>query len=360
MKILIDIGHPAHVHLFKNFAHEMLFKGNDILFTYRDKEFEICLLKANGLNFVSLGKKYKSILGKFLGLFKFDFQMWRICRKYNPDLLLSHGSPYAAHAAWFVKKTHIALEDTYNMEQIRLYEPFSDVVLTGLYEHPKVSSKEIRYNGYHELAYLYPKRFAPDSSIKQLLGIEENDKYILIRFVAWNATHDIGQRGLSVQNKINIVLKLANYAKVFVSSEKELPKELEPLRLLTPPERIHDVIAYSSLVFGESSTMAEEAVILGVPAIYLNNKSTYCTIHLERDYQLMYNLTESEEDVQKALEIGVSLLCDNERKNEWMKRRKIMMQDKIDVTSFLVWFIENYPESKGVMKENPDYQYCFK
>lgn len=56
MRILIDIGHPAHVHLFKNFAHEMQNKGHKVLFTLRDKEFEIELLKSEGLDYVSFGK----------------------------------------------------------------------------------------------------------------------------------------------------------------------------------------------------------------------------------------------------------------------------------------------------------------
>ena len=361
MNILIDIGHPAHVHLFKNFAHDMIAKGNDVLFTCREKEFEISLLKANGFSYIPLGNKYKSILGKIFGILKFDFQIWKICRKYKPDMFVSHGSMYAAHVAWLIKKPHIALEDTYNMEQIRLYEPFTDMVLTtASYEHPKVSSKEINYSGYHALAYLHPNRFTPDSSIKQMLGVDNNEKYVIVRFVAWNATHDIGQKGISIKSKINSVLELAKHAKVFVSSEGELPKELEPFRLPTPPDRIHDVMAYSALVFGESSTMAEEAVVLGVPAIYFNNKSTYCTKHFERDYQLMYNLTESDADVQKAIKIGINLLCNIEQKYDWLKRKEKMMEDKIDVTAFLVWFIENYPESKKIMKENPDYQYKFR
>jgi len=37
-----------------------------------------------------------------------------------------------------------------------------------------------------------------------------------------------------------------------------------------------------------------------------------------------------------------------------------MLADKIDVTAFFVWFIENYPDSAKIMKENPDYQYKFK
>jgi hypothetical protein len=37
-----------------------------------------------------------------------------------------------------------------------------------------------------------------------------------------------------------------------------------------------------------------------------------------------------------------------------------MLKEKIDVTAFLVWFIENYPESVRIMREDPDYQEKFK
>ena len=79
MNILIDIGHPAHVHLFRCFAHEMLTRGHKVLFTCRDKEFEIALLKAEGFEYISFGKKYSSKLGKILGLLKFDCLEWKTC-----------------------------------------------------------------------------------------------------------------------------------------------------------------------------------------------------------------------------------------------------------------------------------------
>jgi len=64
LRIVIDIGHPAHVHLFKNFAFEMQIKGNELFFTCREKEFEIELLRHYGFNFQSLGEKYHSATGK--------------------------------------------------------------------------------------------------------------------------------------------------------------------------------------------------------------------------------------------------------------------------------------------------------
>ena len=49
-----------------------------------------------------------------------------------------------------------------------------------------------------------------------------------------------------------------------------------------------------------------------------------------------------------------------DRKEVWEKRRKKMLADKIDVTAFMVWLIENYPESVKIMKKNPDYQLRFR
>ena len=54
------------------------------------------------------------------------------------------------------------------------------------------------------------------------------------------------------------------------------------------------------------------------------------------------------------------LLAIPDLKLEWQQRRKRMLQDKIDVTAFYTWFIENYPESVKTMQQNPDFQKNFK
>lgn len=360
MKILIDIGHPAHVHLFRFFAQEMQKKGHQIFFTCRDKEFEIYLLKKFGFNFKSFGKKYKSGIGKLWGLIEFDIKEFITGLKFRPDILISHGSMYAAHAAFLLGKPHISLEDTFNFEQIRLYKPFTKVILTADYDHPLKSDKVIRYAGYHELAYLHPRRFKPDKSILKELGVTDSEEYGIIRFVSWNASHDYGHSGISYENKIKAVVAFSKYAKVFISSEKELPDELKKYQIRIAPEKMHDAIAFSTLVFGESSTMAEEAAMLGVPSIYLNNKSTFYTKHLEKDYCLVFNYTESNSEQLLAIEKGVELLQQTNIKMEWQQKRESMLSDKIDVTAFMVWFVENYPDSEKTMKENPDYQNNFR
>jgi uncharacterized protein len=66
MKLLIDIGHPAHVHLFRYFAKEMLQRNHKILFTCRDKEFEIDLLKKFNFDYINFGKNTHPDLVNFL------------------------------------------------------------------------------------------------------------------------------------------------------------------------------------------------------------------------------------------------------------------------------------------------------
>ena len=360
MRILIDIGHPAHVHLFRFFAQEMLAKGNEILFTCRDKEYEIYLLETFRFPYKSFGKKYSSPVGKLWGLLEFDIKEFFSGLKFRPDIFLSHGSIYAAHASYLLGKPHISLEDTFNIEQVRLYKPFTQAILTSDYNHPLKSYKVIRYSGYHELAYLHPRRFTPDKSILNDLGIKENEKFIIIRFVSWNASHDIGHKGISLINKIRAVKEFSQYSKVFISSESELPSELSGYKIDIPPQKMHDALAYATLLWAESFTMPAECSVLGTPSIIIHNSMAFSLQEQQVNYGLCFKYSESEEDQQRAIKKGLELLNILGLRDEWHLRRDRMLSEKIDVTAFLIWFVEQWPESFKIMKENPEYQERFK
>ena len=190
--------------------------------------------------------------------------------------------------------------------------------------------------------------------------MKENENYIILRFVSWEASHDIGHTGLLLENKIKAVTEFSALGKVFISSEKQLPSELEKYKINIPPEKMHDAMAYASLLFGESATMATESAVLGVPAIYIDNNGRYYTRELEDKYGIVFNYTESESDQLKAIEKGLQILSQEPHSSRWKDARDRILKDKIDVTAFLIWFIENYPESLRIMKEDPGYQERFK
>jgi uncharacterized protein len=355
MKVLIDIGHPAHVHLFKHLAWEMQKKGHDVFFTCREKEFEIALLKHYGFRFKSFGKKYSSRTGKIIGLIEFDFKEFFTGLRFKPDVFLSQGSMYAAHAAFLLHRPHITLEDTGNWEQVRLYLPFTAYILTSNTFRINYGRKQIRFNSYQELAYLHPNQFLYNHLVIEKLNLKTKEKYAVLRFVAWKATHDKGQKGLSLESKFQIIEELERHHKVFITSEAALPKELEKYKATFLPHEIHDVLYGADLLISEGTTMAMEAALLGTPSIYVNSLQ-YSNVKDMAEYGLCFNFSSNELVLEKVKEITSK----SEFKKELQGNRQRMLIEKIDVTAFLVWFIENYPSSALIMRENPNYQYKFK
>lgn len=355
MRILIDIGHPAHLHLFKNLAFELQRKGHQFLFTCRDKEVILDLLNHYGFDFISFDRTKHGLINKLTGLLQFNRKMWQVARAFKADLFISHNSPYAAQVAWLMGKPHIALEDTGNREQTMLANPFNATVLTSTSLSRKYGHKQIRYDGYHELAYLHPKRFNPDGSVLKQLGVGDDEKYIIVRHIVWSATHDVGQQGLNLEKNPHIIYELAKHARVFITSEGNLPPLLESFRIRIPPHRIHDALAFAALVISEGGTIASEAAMLGTPVIHVSSIKA-AVIEDQKEYGLMFNGTTGADVLEKALHI----LSDSSVKQRLQKLRRQMLAEKIDLTAFLVWFVENYPESFKVMKENPEYQDRFK
>ncbi len=355
MRILIDIGHPAHVHLFKHFAWEMQKKGHKIFFTCREKEFEIYLLEKYGFPYSSFGGKYKTSVGKLWGLIEFDVKEFLTGLKFKPDLFLSHGSIYAAQVSWILRKPHISMEDTGNREQVRLYLPFTKHVLTSDSFPFDYGAKQIRYKSHHELAYLLPKYYSPNQDFKRKINVSDNNKYVILRFVSWNATHDTRQSGLKKYTKIKLVKLLSKKYNVFISSEDALPVEYNKLKITFSPEDMHDALYFADLFIGEGTTMAMEAAILGTKSFYINSLQYSNVADMEK-YELLKSFTSDDNLID-----GVNKFIQNPDDDITLKhRRNKMLEDKIDLTTFLVWFIEKYPDSVKIIKASPDYQYRFK
>jgi len=357
MKILIDINHPAHVHYFRNFIKIMETKGHIIKVVSRNKEIEHYLLKKYSIDYIGRGIGKKGVFWKILYLLKADFIIFKIVKIFKPDILLSFDSVYLAQVAFFTGIPHISFDDTEHATLEHLLSfPFTKHILTPDCYTKDLGNKQIKFNGFMELCYLHPNYFTPDKSIFTYLGIEEDEKYVILRFVAWNASHDVGQIGLTLDEKRKLVKEVSKFAKVFISSENELPNDLEKYQIKIPPEKMHDALYYATMFIGESGTMASECAVFGVPTIYVNALPLMGYLKEEKEAGLLFHFKNSKGILEKAIEI---LKIEN-MKEIFQNRREKLLKDKIDVTAFMVWFIENYPKSAQMMKENPEYQNRFK
>jgi uncharacterized protein len=356
MKIFVDIGHPAHVHYFRNFIRLMQEKGHEFFISARDKEVSLTLLDKYRIPYFNRGRGSSSIFGKAAYLVKADWDLYNEARKFNPDLFLSFASPYAAHAAKFLGKRHISFTDTENARLgILSFAPVTECILTPVSFEKEFGQKQIFFKGFMELCYLNPNYFKPEESVLSGIGISVNESFCVLRFVSWGANHDLGQSGIPDNIKAELVFELSKRMKVLISSESPLPPEIAKYKIQVSPEKIHDVLSFASLYIGEGATMASECAMLGTPAIYVNTL-TAGTIKKQESYGLLSHHWNFDKVMHEAFEI-INMA---DRKEEFQRRRHKMLCDQIDVTAFMVWFIENYPESARIMKENLNYQDKFR
>lgn len=343
MKIVVSVNHPGHVHLFKNFIWSMQKRGHEILITATKKDVSFQLLDSYGFNYIELGTYGTSLTQKLINLPIIDLKMYREVKRFNPDIFIGMGAISAAHVSFLLQKECIIFEDTENSkEQIRLYLPFADVVCTPSCFKNCLGKKQVKYNGYHELAYLHPNYFTPNPDILKELGLKEDEIFIILRFVSWGATHDLGHTGLTFEDKKNAVAELGKYGRVFITSEKALEKEFENYRINVSPEKIHHLLYYATLLYGESATMASECAVLGTHAIFCDYAGRGYTEEEETKYGLVSNFHDEFSMGKNSLVKALELLNDPELKKKGRQKRDKLVEDKIDVTKFMLEIVEKY------------------
>ncbi len=356
MKILIDINHPAHVHYAKNIIKKLIENRNEVLVVSRDRSPNFELLKAEGIPFIDRGEGSNSFFGKAIYLFRGIYRLFNVARKFDPDLFLCFMSPYAPQVSKLFRKPCIIMDDT---EHAKLHDkftyPFCNTIITPKCFYRDLGDKQIRIDSFLELNYLHPNHFKPDDKIFDFLGIEKDQQFVILRFVAWGGHHDFGHHGLTEDTKIAIIALLEKKFKVFISSEAKLPNHFEKYRIPVPAEKMHDVLAYASLFVGESGTMAGECAVLGTPSIYINSLPLMGYLIEAKNNGLLFHFDGDKGVIDKINDV----LSTDDLKEQMKSNYKKHVLYKIDGTAFMVWFLENYPNSILKIKQDPDFQYKF-
>ncbi len=357
MKIAFFVNTPAHAHFYRNIIKRLEEKGHKILVMAREYGETIPVLNGFDINHFIFTKASKSKYVKSL-FFPLDVLFaYKFLRRFKPDLIVGHAF-YSVYVSKLLRKPSIIFNDNdFAPIQFITVSPFTNVIITPKNFRRKLGDNHIRIDSYKELAYLHPRYFKPNKDIFDLLGISPDENFVLIRFNALDAAHDVGLKTFSLDEKKKLISGLKKYARVFISSEGSLQDRLEQYSLKVPKCRIHDVLHYAQMVVTETGTITTEGAVLGTPAIVCNSKLNTCGNFLELS---KYGLLFPYRDSNKAIEKAIELIQEPNLKEEWKKRRERLLKDKIDMTEFMVWFIENYPQSFKEMKENPDIQYKFK
>ena len=392
MNVLIQLSHPAHFHLYKLVAKNLMEDGNKVLFVIKSKDILETLLQNAGLPYVNINQHAHrgSKLGILWDMFVREWRIIKLCRKHKIDLITG-STAEAAHVSWLLRihGVNIGEDDAAVISMlIKIAKPFIDgYVAPDPCEMGPVEKRTSHYPGYHELAYLHPNHFTPDPKIVEAYGIDTSKPYFVMRFASLNAHHDSGIKGINTEIAQRLIDILegsgldhfesdpasacslseapGNKPRIYITSERPLEPQFEKYRIKINPLDMHHVMAFASLYIGDSQTMAAEAGVLGVPFVRFNDfvgRIGYLR-ELEDTYELGYGIHASVlpadspirrndgspqpsgvEELYKRVEALVSMPS-SERKATFAARRAQMLEDKIDCAKFLTWFIENYPES---------------
>ena len=358
MKVLFYFGHPSQYLFLRNTIRLLRERGIhcDILIKSKDVLEELLIEdKESYKNILPEGRK-SGRMGTLTGLFRRDIRLYRFIRNNSYDLLIGT-DPSLAHIG-FLKKIPVitVLEDDIRVipNLARITFPFTSLILTpGACQTGKYEKKTIHYNGYMKLAYLHPIRFQRKAAIFK-------QPYFLIRISGLDAYHDSGISGISIQLLDKIVSILQDKGLVYISSEGNLDESLKKFELNINPTEMQDVLSHATMFISDSQSMTMEAAMLGIPSIRFSDFAGKISVleELEHTYNLTYGIPTNSPD--RLFDKINELLSLPDVEMEFQNRRRKMLADKIDVTAFMVWFIENYPGSVKIMKENPEYQERFK
>jgi predicted glycosyltransferase len=338
MRVLVDVTHPAHVHLFRNAIDAFRERGHAVHVASREKDVTTDLLDAHGIDHTVLSRKRAGPLGVAREWSGRELRLLRLAAGFDPDVVLSRLNPAAAHVSSALGTPNVVFHDTEVAGLLdRVTAPFAAVVATPACFDRDLPAPHVRYEGFHELAYLHPARFTPDPQVLREAAIEPADPYSVVRLVAGDAHHDGGTARFSRDTVDELLARLAAHGEVYVSSEGPVPGGADASVPPVPVDGLHDLLAFADTYVGDSSTMATEAGVLGTPAVrYDPLDSDMGNFRALAEY----GLVESTSSEQTAVDRAVELAADSDASRRWRRRRRHLLADNVDLTAFVVELTE--------------------
>lgn len=290
MRILIEIGHPAHVHFFRRAIARLQRSGHRLVVLTRNKDITNQLLDEMGITYHCLSRPAR-------GKWRMGMELlWRwlattyYLLRYRIDRAVSISGITTGLPARLCGVPNAVFTDTEdaNLSNYIAF-PFATRIYTPEFFLKDLGSKQQRYAGLHELAYLQHFDFAAAALRRMKLGLPP--RYFIIRLIANDALHDSDIQGIRVADVERLIQHLSSHGRVYVTSEGAPHPRLAPYRLQTPLVDIHAVLEGATLFIGESPTMAVESSLLGTPAFLLSQRCQRLgnMVGLEERHRLLRN-----------------------------------------------------------------------
>jgi len=273
MRIVFDIGHPAHINFFKNAIYRLHEEKHEIIIfgLKRGKVPDILKREFPDLNIKIIGRHRNNVISIIFeaNILKTIVLFIHLIFK-NIDVGVSVGSFTLGACLKILGKKNIQFDDDPESSQNLFLEKLTadEIHIPPLMHN---ANKFIIFNALKEWAYLSPDYFNPNIDCLNEYGIEHY-KYIFIREVSAGSLNYIDRDTYSVASFSD---KLESGYKVVLSLEDKTKRELYPkewILLEEPVQDIHSLMYYSLAVISSGDSMAREGSMLGRPSIYCGKR----------------------------------------------------------------------------------------
>lgn len=341
-KVLFDLNHPADFHFFKNLILRMQNQDYTLKVVARDKDCLHMLLDDAGIPYQSRGRGSHSLLGKYLFAMLILGRLFLQMLIFRPGMTLSLSSPYLALLSRFMGIPCVTFDDTDdNPRLLPLIRLSHYLVSPATYPH-LFHQNHFRLPLFKELAYLHPTHFK--------MANKSSD--IFFRITRTDSVHHTAASKLDLNLVMAKIHRIYLKYSIILSSEVHItPVDQATLRQANLTQ-IHNDLASCKVFWGNSATMAAEAAVMGIPSVFVGAEKFAYIRELE-DYGLLYHYQPEELDL--SFEKLTSLMNNDPPQDHFWNLRRQLLQEKIDTTSFLAWFVETLPESARILQEDPQY-----
>lgn len=334
MRVLIDIVHPADVLFFLNPILELQRNGHDVKVVSRVKDVTCELLDLYKIEHSPISSAKKGVVGLAMELFKRDLSLFKVARNFKPDVMAGFGGVSISHVGKLLGVPSLSFYDTEKANlQLRLTTPFiTHMYVPESYQGKLPAGKSTIFPGIKDFSYFHKDNFNPDMESAIKAGFVPNKKNYFIRLVAWNANHDFGVNGWNDAVLADVLDYLTNKLDgvVHLSSEDELPDNFSKYLYKGDKHLIHHLLAHCEMYIGESATMAGEAVMLGVPAIYAANDQRGYTDELAK-LGLLWTLL----DIQAGAICNLIERVQKVTGPQWDERFDTFYEGKINLSHYI-------------------------
>ncbi len=271
MKILFDIVHPADVNFFKC-AIASLEKEHDLTIWVRNRGRLPDIARMEfGRPIQVVGTHACGVWGKVGSGISRIAHLSRACRSEGYDVLASFGGFYVGIAGKLLRRRTVIFYDDYEY-RFNFWLGFlfsSQYILPASLKFKQ--RKVVTYQGFKEWAYL--ANFEPSDEILVDYGICKK-QYVFIRHVA---PVSLNYRNQKCDQKVFDIVRFLEERNIQVVLSVEDKKNVNPDLAVhfvrEPCPDIYSLMYHAKCVISSGDTVAREGALLGVPTLYVGERT---------------------------------------------------------------------------------------